>query len=139
VRSVLVDAGALIALFAIDDRHHRHFDRLVTELSKDGLRLLTTWPCVVEASYLLEAPNRFEMLRWIQMGGVLAYTFEAADLGDMIPWMEKYTKRGGREMDLADASLCWLAAATGNMEIMTTDLADFSRYRLPDGSAFTLP
>jgi uncharacterized protein len=138
VRSVLLDAGALIALFAIDDRHHQRFDRVVAELSRDGLRLLTTWPCVVEASYLLAPPNRFEMLRWIELGGALVYTFEAADLGDMIPWMEKYTKRGSREMDLADASLCWLASETGATDIMTTDLADFSRYRLPDGSAFNL-
>lgn len=60
VRNILLDAGALIALFACDDKHHRHFDDLVTALSDDGLRLSTTCPCVVEASYLLEPPQRFE-------------------------------------------------------------------------------
>ena len=41
-------------------------------------------------------------------------------------------------MDLADASLHWLASETGVLEIMTVDVADFSRYRLPDGRAFAL-
>ena len=41
-------------------------------------------------------------------------------------------------MDLADASLYWLAIETGVVAILTTDVADFSRYRLPDGQAFTL-
>ena len=66
MRNVLLDAGALIALFACDDKHHAHFDKLITTLSVRGLRLSTTCPCVVEASYLLDAPQRFEMLRWIE-------------------------------------------------------------------------
>lgn len=47
-------------------------------------------------------------------------------------------ERGKREMDLADASLYWLAAETAVTEILTVDVADFSRYRLPRGKAFTL-
>ena len=37
VRSVLLDAGARIALFAVNSRRHTHFDRLVTELTGAGL------------------------------------------------------------------------------------------------------
>lgn len=138
MRSVLLDAGPLIALFAADDRHHARYRALLRELSASGLRLLTTWPCIVEASYLLECPQRFEMLRWIELGAALVYPFEPHHLGDMVPWMERYTEAGKREMDLADASLYWLAAETGFREIMTVDVADFSRYRLPDGGAFAL-
>ena len=57
MRSILIDAGPLIALFAVDDKHHQRFDCLVSDLSVEGLRLLTTWPCVVEASYLLDVPQ----------------------------------------------------------------------------------
>lgn len=138
MRSVLIDAGPLIALFAPDDRHHRRFDRLVEQLSEDGLRLLTTWPCVVEAAYLLDSPQRFELLRWIERGGVLIYPFEPRHLHHMIDWMARYTEPGKREMDLADATLVWLALETNLVEIMTVDTADFSRYRLPDGRAFRL-
>jgi hypothetical protein len=135
---VLLDSGPLIALFAVDDRYHAHYDGLVTELSADGLRMLTTWPCVVEASYLLELPQRFEMLHWVELGGALVYPFEAHHLGEMLKWMRQYSKDGRREMDLADASLYWLAAETSVVQIMTVDVADFSGYRLPAGSAFEL-
>jgi hypothetical protein len=128
----------LIALFAVDDKHHRRFDELVAELAQDGLRLLTTWPCIVEASYLLGIPQRFEMLQWIELGGALVYPFEPHHLSDIVTWMRQYTEIGKREMDLADASLYWLAAETKVTDIMTVDVADFSRYRLPDGRSFTL-
>jgi predicted nucleic acid-binding protein len=42
-------------------------------------------------------------------------------------------------MDLADASLYWLATETGVTQILTVDVTDFSRYRLSGGKAFTLP
>jgi uncharacterized protein len=139
VKSVLIDSGPLIALFAVDDKHHRRFDELINSLaSADGLRLLSTWPCIVEASYLLAAPQRYEMLQWVELGGALVYPFEPYHLGDMVKWMRQYSKKAKREMDLADASLYWLAIETSVTNIMTVDIADFSRYRLPDGQAFTL-
>ncbi len=138
MKSVLLDSGPLIALFAVDDKHHARFDSLVEDWSATGLRLLTTWPCVVEASYLLESRQRYEMLAWIELGGVLVYPFEAYHLGEMLKWMRRYTETDKREMDMADASLYWLAVETGITEIMTVDVADFSRYRLPDGQAFIL-
>jgi predicted nucleic acid-binding protein len=122
VRSCLIDSGPLIALFAVDDRHHTRFDTLVKEESVRGLRLLTT----------------FEMLKWIELGGAVVYPFEPAHLGDMVRWMRRYSEAGKREMDLADASLYWLAVESGVTDIMTVDVTDFSRFRLPRGKAFTL-
>jgi len=104
VRSILIDAGPQIALFAVDDNHHHHYDSLVSELSANGLRLLTTWPCVVEASYLLRVPQRYELLRWIELGGALVYPLEPQHLADIVGWMEQHTKPGKREMDVAVAS-----------------------------------
>ena len=46
-----------------------------------------------------------------------------------------YTEKTKRDMDLADASLIWLGHETGLREIMTIDVKDFVRYRLPDGDA----
>jgi uncharacterized protein len=138
VRNVLLDSGPLIALFAIDDKHHAHYDRSIRELSRAGLRLLTVWPCIVEASFILDIPHRFEMLRWIELGGALVHPFEAYHLGDINQWMQQYTEPRKREMDFADAALYWLAVETGVTDIMTVDVADFTRYRLPDGRAFAL-
>jgi hypothetical protein len=138
VRNVLLDSGPIIALFAVDDKHHARFDALVQELSLEGLRLLTTWPCVVEASYLLEVPQRFEMLRWIELGGAIVYPFDVEHLRDMIAWMRRYTEPAKREMDLADASLYWVSVETATTDILTVDVADFTRYRLPGGKTFSL-
>lgn len=138
MKSILVDAGPLIALFAVDDKHHDRFDRLTSELSATGLRLLTTWPCVVEASYLLGVPQRYELLRWIELGGVIVYPFSPHHLAEIVSWMERYTEAGKTEMDFADATLYWLANETGVRKIMTIDVRDFSRYRLPDGDAFSV-
>ena len=138
MKSILLDAGPQIALFAVDDKHHHHYDQLITELAATGLRLLTTWPCIVEASYLLGVPQRYELLRWIDLGGVVVYPFSPHHLTDIIGWMERYTEAGKREMDFADATLYWVACETGVRDIMTLDVRDFSRYRLPDGQAFRI-
>jgi predicted nucleic acid-binding protein len=137
VRSVLLDAGPQVALFDENDAHHERFDALVAQLAGAGLRLVTTWPCVVEAAYLLGAPNRFELLEWVECGGAQVYPFEAHHLADLVKWMRKYTDRR-REMDFADASLYWLAHETGITEILTVDRGDFERYRLPGGGHFEL-
>lgn len=138
MQNILVDAGPLIALFSFQDRHHAHYDNLVHELSTDGLRLLSTWPCIVEASYLLNDSSRFALLEWVSLGGVTVYPFGADDLGEMIPVMKRYTESGKRVMDLADVSLFWIAMQTGIRIIMTVDRRDFTRYRLPGGEAFNL-
>ena len=52
--------------------------------------------------------------------------------------MRGYTEKTKRDMDLADASLLWLAHESGIREIMTVDVKDFARYRLPGGEALTL-
>ena len=111
---------------------------LVSALSPGGLRLVSTWPCLVEASHVLDAPWRFELLSWVEQGGLQVYPFQAFDLSVMLPWMRRYTEKHTRDMDLADASLLWLAHETGLREIMTIDVKDFSRYRLPGGDALTL-
>ena len=72
------------------------------------------------------------------LGGAVVYPFEPAHLGEIVRWMRRYSERGKREMDLADASLYWLASETGLTEILTVDVSDFSRYRLPRGKAFSL-
>ena len=138
MRNVLIDAGPLIALFAVDDAHHDRYDTLVTEAAVNGLRLVTTWPCVTEASHILDAPLRFELLEWIERGGVQVFPFDASHLALMLPWMRRYTEKTKRDMDLADASLLWLAQESGLREIMTVDVKDFARYRLPDGEALAL-
>ena len=93
---------------------------------------------MTEASYLLDVPQRYTLLRWVAATGINVFPFAQDDLEDMVAMMRRYTDAPRTEMDLADASLVWLAVDTGVTRVMTMDVRDFSRYRLPDGRAFEL-
>lgn len=135
MKPCLLDAGPLIALFNPGDRFHAHFQQLIFEADV-SVQLHTTWPCITEASHLLGPRHRVAMLQWIGGGGVQVFPFGAEDLMDMCGWIQTYTQQPRTEMDLADASLYWLAHETGVTDIFTVDFRDFSRYRLPDGRGF---
>lgn len=137
MRPVLVDAGALIALFDPMDAAHAHYTDLLREQGAH-LRLHSTWPCVVEASHLLRGVGKFAMLRWVGHGAVEVFPTDPSTLLDLTPLMERYSEPPRSCMDLADATLFQLAAETGITSIMTLDKRDFGRYRLPDGRAFEI-
>ena len=77
-------------------------------------------------------------LRWVSEGGVIVYPFDVSDLPELAEMMARYTAPPRTEMDLADASLVWLAQDTNTTSVMTMDVRDFSRYRLPDGRRFDI-
>lgn len=136
--SALIDASAMVALFGVGEKAGGRYQDLLQLAALERWSLSTTWPCVVEAGYLVPPPNRFALLNWLGNGAVSVFPFQQEDLLDFIPLMQRYTERPRTEMDLADASLVWLAAETGVTTIMTTDVRDFSRYRLPDGRGFEI-
>lgn len=127
----------MVALFDRRDRFHSRFRDLV--LAHDvPLQLHTTWPCITEASHLLNARYRLALLRWIGQGAVRVFPFDGQDLLVMCENMERYTQEPRIEMDLADASLYWLACESGLTKILTLDVRGFQRYRLPDGRPFEI-
>jgi predicted nucleic acid-binding protein len=129
VRSVLVDAGPLIALVDRSDKHHR---RVASFLRRFKGRLLTTWPVLAETCHFLPEPVQIGFLRWADAGGLGVVELHESALGVLADWKERYRDL---PMDLADASLLWVAQHTGVMDILTIDLKDFSVYRLPNGKA----
>jgi hypothetical protein len=78
------------------------------------------------------------MLNWIGRGGAQVFPFESIHLIDMADWMQRYTQAPRSEMDLADASLYWVACETAITQVMTLGVRDFSRYLLPDGRGFEI-
>ena len=137
MKSCLLDAGPLVALFDPQDRFHAHFQQLMLE-PQVPLQLHTTWPCITEACHLLGPRYRVALLQWVGAGAVQVFPFESGDLPQMCEWILRYTQQPRTEMDLADASLYWLACETGVAQIFTVDVRDFSRYRLPDGRSFEI-
>ena len=137
MKPVLVDAGALVALFEPDDAAHVRY-RTLLERHGAFYRLHSAWPCIVEASHLLRGARKLAMLRWVGHGAVQLFPLDPASLLEMVPVMQRYSQPPRSLMDLADAALYWLAADTGITTVMTLDVRDFSRYRLPDGRAFEI-
>ena len=136
--AALVDAAALVAAFGVHQKHGAHSRDLLKRAAAEAWSLSTTWPCVVEASHLLNVPQRYTMLRWVAAGGVLVFPMPQESIEEMVQAMVRYTTLPRTEMDLADASLLRLAEDTGVLTIMTLDVRDFSRYRLADGRAFEI-
>ena len=136
--SALIDASAMVAAFGSQEPEGPRYQDLLALAALENWMLWTTWPCVVEATYLVPQPNRFALLNWLGRGAVSVFPFDQMALLDFVPVMQRYTERPRTEMDLADASLYQLAADTGVTRIMTMDRRDFSRYRLPDGQAFEI-
>lgn len=134
MKIALIDTGPMIALFDKKDVAHLHYHVLV----RDGWQLATTWPCVVEVTHFLDSKTTQAFLRWVADGGVVLYPFDVSDVPELANMMRLYTQWPRTEMDFADASLVWLAQDSNTTRIMTMDVRDFSRYRLPDGRAFEI-
>ena len=129
--STLVDAGPLIALLDRSDRHHR---RVAAFARRYKGRLLTTWPVLAEACHFLPERVQVRLLRWAAAGHLGVVELPEPALAAIADWKERYENL---PMDLADASLLWVAQQTGVLEILTIDIRDFAVYRLPNGRALT--
>lgn len=126
----LVDAGPLIG--AIDKRDRRH---ALAVSFFDGFagRLLTTWPVVTETCHMISDRSAIMFMRSIARGGIEVRDIPREALPGIADLMERYSNL---PMDLADATLVWLADEIGVRDIVTFDERDFSVYRLSDGKRF---
>jgi hypothetical protein len=121
-----MDAGPLVALLDADDQHHK---KCVAALKVLREPLVTLWPPVTEAMYLLgDLPKAQEALWEMLARGVLQ--FLPLDLTDVPRMRELMSKYADRPMDLADAALVRVAEREGIRKIFTVDRKDFSVYRL---------
>ncbi len=131
VREVLCDSGPLAALFNRTDSYH---SQALAYFKRHGanVRLLTTWEVVSEVMYFLDfsANAQADLLLWLHEGAardrVRIASLQIEDLVGLSTLMRKYADR---PMDLADASLVWLANQVGITDIITVDRADFAVYR----------
>lgn len=134
----LVDASVIVAAFGQRQPQGAHYRTMLQRAETEAWSLSTTWPCIVEASHLLDVPRRYTMLRWVAAGALSVFPVDPETLDELVALMTQWTERPRTEMDLADASLVWLANDTGVARVMTLDRRDFSRYRLSDGRAFEI-
>lgn len=101
------------------------------------LPLLTCWPVVTEAAWLLRRrPARVQLL----LDGFRSGLLDLAHLDqDALPWMADFLRRYERlGAQLADAALVYLAEREKIDTVFTLDRRDFSVYRMAGGRGLKL-
>jgi predicted nucleic acid-binding protein len=131
---ILIDAGPLVALVDADDQHSA---KCVATLK--GLRepLVTVWPPLTEAMYLLADVPKAQEVLWemLARGAVQLLPLDLTDVPRIRELMRKYADR---LMDLADAALVRVAEREGIRKIFTIDRRDFAIYRLHNRLSLTI-
>ncbi len=124
----LCDTGPLVALIDRDDPFHIDCVAALSTLPVNPL--LTTWPCWVEAMYLLwragGLPAQEELWSYLADELVVLHTPETREWERMRTLMQQYHDA---PMDLADASLVVTAERLNLRRIFTLD-RHFYAYRI---------
>lgn len=131
---ILVDAGPLVALVDASDQHHR---RCVDALRSIREPLVTVWPALTEAMYLLLDLPRGQAAVWemVERRAVRVAPLDADDIPRIRELMAKYQNG---PMDLADAALVRVAERDALDTIFTVDERDFGVYRINGRKHFRL-
>ena len=123
--AVLVDTGPLVALLDRSDPYHLTCQETLSSLDDS---LVTVWPVVTEAMYMLRAYWQAQEALWemIEIGAVEILPLGIDDVPRMKQLMRKYRDL---PMDLADAALVRVAERERLRRIFTLDRRDFQIYR----------
>lgn len=124
MKSTLIDAGPLIALFDKSDKFHKEAISFVRFLQSS---LITTSPVVTETSHMLSFSTKVQIsfLEWINRGGLQIIELKDEHMFRLIDLCRKFDDV---PMDLADATLIIASEITGINEIASID-SDFYIYR----------
>ena len=124
MKSILIDAGPIIALFNRKDKYHK---KIIDFLKRYKGKLVTTWPVVTEVTHMLDfnVDAQIAFLEWIRRGGVEVYEIKVEGIERIIEITNKYRDV---PMDFADASLIIASEGLGIGEIITID-NDYYIYR----------
>jgi len=134
VRGVLIDAGPLVALIDRSDPHHAACLKTLKAVRDP---LLTVWPAVTEAMYLLGFAWTAQESLWemLECSAINLLPLDRDDHHRMRELMEKYQDL---PMDLADAALVCVAEREKLKRVFTLDRKDFGVYRPVGVGRFTL-
>lgn len=123
---VLVDTGPIVAILSESDEHH---EACLEQLRRIRGPLLTCWPVVTEAAWLLRAyPAALgTLLSAFDAGPFQLISLDESDLPGIAAILTKYKNLG---IQLADASLVHLANREDIETVFTLDRREFDVLRL---------
>ena len=132
--NTLADSGYFVGLFNAKDHHHA---RCKAFFSSYAGQTTTTWAVFTEVCALLTHSKQKVLFAWAAKAQELGHLRIESPPPDavMALWalMDKYEDL---PMDFCDASLVYLATSLKINRIATTDLRDFTVYRLPGNKRF---
>ena len=133
-RKVLVATGPLVAILSASDEHH---GACTEQLRKMREPLLTCWPVITEAAWLLRRYPRALgiLLSSFHAGPFKLASLDETDLPGIVAVLDQYKDLG---IQLADASLVHLANREGIETVFTLDRRDFEELRLTRGKRFRI-
>lgn len=128
MKTSLIDAGPIIALFDNSDQYH---NTVLSFLKEYRAGLITTWPVLTEVCYMLDfnRNTQIDFLDWIIAGGLDIYNIQKWQIGGIKDWFSRYSDLPA---DLADCTLMEVAETENINSIITLD-RDFSVYKLNSG------
>jgi predicted nucleic acid-binding protein len=123
-----------VALIHADDRHHASCRDALERIREP---LVTVWPVITEAMYLLDfsAVAQDALWRLLERDAVKILPLDAGDVPRMRELMRKYRDL---PMDLADAALVRAAERERISRVFTIDRRDFEVYRPRGIRRFTI-
>jgi uncharacterized protein len=126
----LTDTGIIVAAADEDDSSH---SASIAALRVVRTRLITTWPCITEAMYLLGRVGAQSVLqKQIEQGIYSLLELTQEDAVRACTLMRQYADS---PMDFADASLVVAAENLGATKILTLD-SHFYAYRINGTTPF---
>ncbi len=122
---MLVDTGPIVAILSASDEHH---ESCVEQLRKIREPLLTCWPVITEAAWLLRA---YPQALGILLSSFNARPFQLASLdeADLYAIAAILARYQDLKIQLADAALVHLANREGIETVFTLDRRDFGVLR----------
>src|SRR5271165_2851512 len=132
MKRALVDTGPLVAILSREDEHHAACVSALRDLPGP---LLSCWPVISEAAWLLRRFPRAvqQLLRSIDGGFLELLPLAGAEAEAIAALMKRYEDIGPQ---LADVALVYLANREKIETIFTLDQRDFSIYRSGRRSTF---
>jgi predicted nucleic acid-binding protein len=115
----------LVAWFDRSDQDH---GICAAFFDKHNGAFVSNWPVLTEVCQLIPADVSPRFLSWVSLGGLNVAELSGSSLELMAGWMRQYADL---PIDLADASLLWVAQVHGLQRIATLDRSDFGIVRLP--------